>query len=53
MARSPGYAVVAILTLAVGIGANTAVWSVVNALMLRSLPVRNPAELYGFEKSGK
>ena len=43
--RSPGLALVAILTLALGIGANTAIFSVINGLMLRPLPVRAPERL--------
>jgi len=43
--RNPGFAAVAVLTLALGIGANTAVFSLIDAVMLRSLPVRDPHEL--------
>src|SRR5215471_5581545 len=43
--RSPGFAAVAILTLALGIGANTAIFSLLNALMLRDLPVQESGRL--------
>ena len=43
--RNPGFALVAILSLALGIGANTALFEVVNALRLRALPVADPATL--------
>ncbi len=43
--RSPGFAAVAILTLALGIGANTSAFSLIDAVMLRTLPVERPDEL--------
>jgi predicted permease len=43
---SPGFAVVAVLTLALGIGANTAIFTLVHAVMMKSLPVPNPGQLY-------
>ena len=43
--KNPGFTAVAVLTLALGIGANTAIFTVINTLMLRSLPVRKPHEL--------
>jgi len=43
--RNPGFATVVVLTLALGIGANTAIFSVVDAIMLRLLPVKSPDQL--------
>src|SRR5215472_15587025 len=42
---SPGFTSMAILTLALGIGANTAIFQLIDAIRLRSIPVKNPEEL--------
>src|SRR5258706_1235880 len=46
--QNPGFASVAILSLALGIGANTAIFTLIDTVLLRSLPVRDPQELVAF-----
>jgi hypothetical protein len=52
LAKSPGFALVAILSLALGIGANTAIFQLLNAVRLRNLPIQDPRELAEIKIAG-
>src|SRR5437867_4636959 len=50
--RYPAFSLIAILSLAVGVGANTFVFSVANALLLRPLPIPSPEQIYAVNRNG-
>ena len=50
--RNPGFAAIAVFSLALGIGANTAIFSLLDQVLLRSLPVRHPEQLVLFTANG-
>ncbi|MGA2116843.1 MAG: ABC transporter permease [Bryobacteraceae bacterium] len=52
MRKSPGFTVAVVFTLALGMGANTAIFSLIDAVLMRSLPVKDPSSLYFLNSAG-
>ena len=50
MRRNPGFAIVAVATLALGVGVNTTLFTAFNAVVLKALPVTDPSGVYRFER---
>jgi predicted permease len=53
LAKNPGFTAVAVITLALGIGANTAIFNLIDAVMLKTLPIGKPSELVILEWTGR
>src|SRR5213079_3769818 len=53
LAKSPGFTAAVVLTLALGVGATTSIFTLVHAVLLKSLPVANPGELYRLGKESR
>ncbi len=50
--KQPGFTLIAIITLALGISANTAIFSLIDTVLLKMLPVKNPEQLVFLERGG-